>query len=277
MLQLPMPILREKHPLLYSLNLERHRMTRTARHLMSRTRFSNVRHETRKTDRIFAHKSLLLRKLGDTDMRLQVNKVTNLRIAAEKLNGLLIRPGETFSFWRSIGRPTESEGYLTGMLLADGAVKEGIGGGLCQMANLLYWMALHSPLTVVERHHHSLDVFPDSGRTLPFGSGASVFFNYIDLQFRNDTATTFRLRVWVDTHHLHGELHVDALPALAYHVEERDHRFFKDADNAWWRENRLHRISIDRRTGKVVQDSLIAHNIAKVLYSMDSASEASST
>ena len=50
-----------------------------------------------------------------------------------------------------------------------GEVKTSIGGGICQLANLLYWMALHTPLEVIERHHHSFDPFPDSGRTLPFG------------------------------------------------------------------------------------------------------------
>ena len=50
-----------------------------------------------------------------------------------------------------------------------------MGGGLCQLANLLYWMALHTPLAVVERHHHSFDPFPDENRTLPSGRAAVSF------------------------------------------------------------------------------------------------------
>lgn len=261
-----MPILREAHPLLYPLNLERHRLMRSARTFVSKDRFSRVRDGISTPHRVVSHASLLLRKLGDADMRLQVNKVTNLRLAAKKLDGMVIRAGETFSFWRAIGRPTERDGYLTGMLLADGAVREGVGGGLCQMANLLYWMALHGPLTVTERHHHSLDVFPDSGRVLPFGSGASVFYNYVDLRFRNDTSAAFRLRVGVGAGHLRGELLAETPPALKYHVKERDHRFFKDADGAWWRENRLYQVAVDRRTGETISDDLIVHNVAKVLY-----------
>ena len=45
------------------------------------------------------------------------------------------------------------------------------GGGLCQLSNLIYWMTLHTPLTITERYRHSYDVFPDSNRTQPFGSG----------------------------------------------------------------------------------------------------------
>jgi vancomycin resistance protein VanW len=200
------------------------------------------------------------------DQRLQINKVTNLRLAAAKFDGQVIRPGKTFSFWHCLGRPTERRGYLTGLLLADGAACEGTGGGLCQMANLLYWLALHSPLTVTERHHHSLDVFPDSGRVLPFGSGASVFYNYVDLQFRNDTKLTLRFRVKVDEEHLHGELWTDELSELSYHVQERDHRFYQDESGTWWRENRLYQIAVDRTSGNTIDEKLIVHNVSKVLY-----------
>ena len=58
-------------------------------------------------------------------------------------------------------------------------------------------MTLHTPLTVVERYRHSYDVFPDSGRTQPFGSGATCVYPYRDLMIRNDTQTTFRLHVTV--------------------------------------------------------------------------------
>lgn len=130
------------------------------------------------------HQSLLRRKLGNSNPQLQENKITNLKIATSKIDGVIIKPGETFSFWKLVGRTTKSKGYIEGMQLKMREVKTGIGGGICQLANLLYWMALHTPLTVVERHHHSFDPFPDSGRTLPFGSGASVFYNYVDLRFK---------------------------------------------------------------------------------------------
>ena len=60
------------------------------------------------------------------------------------------------------------------MLLKNGTVQYGCGGGLCQLSNLIFWMTLHTPLEVKERHRHGYDVFPDSNRTQPFGSGAIV-------------------------------------------------------------------------------------------------------
>jgi vancomycin resistance protein VanW len=113
---------------------------------------------------IFKHKTPLLRELKDVDMWLQHNKVKNLKIASNRLNKLLIKPGETFSYWRLIGNTTKRKGYVDGMILFYGKVTTGVGGGLCQLSDLIYWMTLHSPLTVTERYRHSYDVFPDSKR-----------------------------------------------------------------------------------------------------------------
>src|SRR5690606_11218439 len=111
--------------------------------------------------------------LAGLDPHLQRNKVVNLRLAAASLDGVLLRPGERLSFWRLVGPPTRRRGFVEGLVLNQGALSVGVGGGLCQMTNLLYWMTLHTPLTVVERWRHSYDVFPDEGRTQPFGSGAT--------------------------------------------------------------------------------------------------------
>ena len=61
----------------------------------------------------------------------QHNKVTNLRLAIAHLVGLLIRPGQTFSIWYLVGRPTTRKGYLPGLVLNQGKITNGIGGGLC--------------------------------------------------------------------------------------------------------------------------------------------------
>ena len=64
------------------------------------------------------------------------------------------------SYWYLIGKPTAGKGYLPGMILRNGGYLAATGGGLCQLSNLIYWMTLHTPLTVVERHRHGYDVFP---------------------------------------------------------------------------------------------------------------------
>jgi vancomycin resistance protein VanW len=154
---------------------------------------------------IFTHRTPLLRRLKDVDMWLQHNKVKNLQIAVRRLNGLILRPGETFSYWRLIGNPTRRKGYVEGMVLFYGQVRTGVGGGLCQLSNLIYWMTLHTPLIVTERHRHSYDVFPDADRTQPFGTGATCAYNYLDLQIYNSTPQVYQLVVELTDTHLVGE------------------------------------------------------------------------
>ena len=133
--------------------------------------------KTRKEERLpcvqFSHATPLMRHLRGEEMVWQENKVTNLKLAVSRLDGLILKPGETFSYWRLIGRPTARKGYKEGMVLFLGRIGGDIGGGLCQLSNLIFWMTLHTPLTVTERYRHSHDVFPDSNRTQPFGSGAT--------------------------------------------------------------------------------------------------------
>ena len=144
-----------------------------------------------------SHKTPLLRHLRGEDMELQRNKVVNLRLAVEKLDGVLLRPGETLSYWRLIGKPSARRGYLPGMVLFLGRIGSDVGGGLCQLSNLIFWMTLHTDLTVVERYRHSHDVFPDAHRSQPFGTGATCAYPHRDLMLRNDTQETYQLRLWV--------------------------------------------------------------------------------
>lgn len=212
---------------------------------------------------VFTHRSLLLRPLKDVQMQLQYNKITNLRLAAERIDGLLIRPGETFSFWYRVGAPSARKGYLEGLVLESGKVGSGIGGGLCQMGNLLYWMALHSPLTVVERWRHSYDVFPDVNRTLPFGSGATLAYNYIDLQLKNETNQVFQLQVGLDETHLLGAILSDSSWPETYEVLERDHLFRQEPWGGYSRHNRLVRL-VHSDAG--TREEFVTENHALLMY-----------
>jgi vancomycin resistance protein VanW len=257
----------EFHPLVYKARIRQKRLTRSVADLVSVRRFAS-RIQTENLPFTYKkHQSLLRRKLGNSDPELQENKIKNLQIACPTIDGILIRPGETFSFWKRLGEATAKRGYHDGMQLSRGEVVRGVGGGLCQLANLLYWMALHTPLKVVERHHHSFDPFPDENRTLPFGSGAGVFFNYIDLRFFNPTDAMIQLRVWLTEEHLKGAIYTDREPAYSYHILERNHRFLAQGDKNF-RENEIWRETIDRRTGNRVAEELIVRNFAEVKYAL---------
>lgn len=211
------------------------------------------------------HRTVLLRQLKDVDMRLQHNKIINLKIAVERIDGVIIQPGETFSFWRLVGKPTRRKGYVPGMVLHYGKYKEGVGGGLCQLTNLLYWMALHSPLEVKERHRHSYDVFPDSGRTQPFGSGATCAFNYLDLCLFNPTEEPVQIHAFVTKRDLVGELRSPALAPYRYEVYEREHRITREYWGGHIRHNLIYR-RIFNPDGEMIKDEYVTENHALMMY-----------
>ena len=211
------------------------------------------------------HQSVLLRKLGDVDMQLQVNKVKNLQIALEKINGILIQPGEIFSFWELVGKPTAQKGYLEGVLISKGKVKVGIWGGLCQLGNLLYWMFLHLPVEIIERHRHSYDLFPDSGRVLPFASGATVFYNYVDLKVKNTLEYPIQIKLWTDEKYLKGQIRSPQAKEVKIHVFEEDHCFIR-YQGRFWRYNTIKKTN--KKWGKE-EAILISENLVPVMYQVN--------
>lgn len=212
------------------------------------------------------HQSVLFRTLGDSDIRLQEQKVKNIQRAIDDLQGLIIRPGEIFSLWHVLGRPTRKKGYVDGMLLSNGRVVEGLGGGLCQLSNFLCWLLLHAPTQVVERYHHSLDVFPDSGRTLPFGSGATIVYNIVDLRIKNTSREPLQLNLWVTEKYLKGQLRSLAPLQSKYHLAEKYHYFVKHR-NTFYRYNQIWRD--ERISGKLVGQEHVFTNFAPVLYAVN--------
>lgn len=242
------------------------RVLRHVQGLSRRQRFAAELQNEKLPYRVYKHQSVLIRKLGDADLQLQYNKVENVKLALIRLNGILIRPGETFSFCRLVGNPTRRKGYLEGMLLANGEARSGIGGGICQIANLIHWLCIHSPLTVTERHHHGFDPFPDSGRVVPFGSGASIFYNYIDYRFRNDTERTFQLLFWLDKKCVNGDLRVDQELPYTYHIEERNHAFLR-VNGGYYRTNELWRKKVKKKgSGDILEQICLQRTCLPVKY-----------
>lgn len=259
------PRLTQRYPALYPLAVK---LLQGKRHLAWRrrgTRWVSERRSDPLPFRVKQHKSLLLRTLVPDQMWLQHNKVTNLRLASAQVDAVLIRPGETFSFNKVIGNCTRRKGYVEGMRLSGGAARPGVGGGICQLANLLHWMVLHSPLTVVERSEHSFDPFPDNGRVLPWGVGCSIAYNYVDFVVRNDTEATYQLFVRVGERYLDGELRTDREPEHTFRVFAKDECFMRYAGE-YYRRNEIWRTLVDRRTGQRVRDEPVKENFALVKY-----------
>ena len=111
---------------------------------------------------------------------LEAGRIQNLRMAARRLDGVLLAPGQVFSFWKHVGQATPRRGFARGRLLREGCLVPAVGGGLCQMSNALYEVALQADLEIIERWAHSRTI-PGSAAAL--GRDATVAWNYIDLRF----------------------------------------------------------------------------------------------
>ena len=98
----------EISPFTYRLSMEKEILKRHIQDLVHRTHFASERTDTPLSVLVYRHNSLIRRRLGNVNMQLQENKATNLALAVKHIDGLLIRPGETFSVWKLIGRTTES-------------------------------------------------------------------------------------------------------------------------------------------------------------------------
>ncbi len=209
---------------------------------------------------VFCHQSLILRPLSGVDMRLRIN----LQLAIQHLDKMVIQPKETFSIWKNVGRPTHSKGYLEGLILNQGKIESGTGGGLCQLGNLLYWIFAHSPLTITERYRHGFDVFPDVNRKVPFGAGATLSYNYIDLQAFNPTENSFQILLNLNDKYLVGELYSQKPIYSQFKIEERDARIQQQYWGGYTRHNRIIQIE-EKANGEIIEKEL-ASNHAIMMY-----------
>ena len=152
----------EISPTTYKISVEKGILLRNIKDLFSNEDFASEKIEDKLPYTIYKHNSLIRRKLGNVNMELQENKAVNLSIAAPKVSGIIIKPGETFSLWKLVKRCSEKYGYKEGLTISFDRPTSGIGGGLCQLSNLIHWMILHTDMEITEHHHHDeMDLFPD--------------------------------------------------------------------------------------------------------------------
>ncbi len=256
----------EISPFTYRLSMEKEILKRHLKDMLGKTNFAKEQTAEPLPVLVYSHNSLIRRRLGNVNMQLQENKAVNLSLAVKQIDGLLIRPGETFSVWKRVGRTTKRKGYKEGLTIAKGQPSQGIGGGLCQLSNLIHWMVLHSDLTITEHHHHDgLDLFPDFGRQIPFGTGTSISYNYIDYRVRNDTTNTYQLHLWVEGEYLCGELRATSVLPHTFHIHAENEHFDLE-DGVYYRNGQVYRDIIDRVSGKCVEQQLIRTNHARVMY-----------
>ena len=122
-----------------------------------------------------------------------VNRDSNIRLICKMINGLVLQPGETFSFNGHIGQRTAAKGFMPAGSISDGILIQELGGGICQPNTTLCQAVLKADLEIVERSPHS---WPSD--YVPVGLDATVNWPGADFKFRNDTSYPVAIVSWYD-------------------------------------------------------------------------------
>lgn len=255
-------------PLTYEISKSKEICKRHIQDLTGKEKFSTLKQKEKLPNVVFSYSSTLIKKGKGIDPVLQKNKARNIRLASAKINGLIIRSGETFSFWKTVGKTTKRRGYRDGRIIIGDKLMPGLGGGLCNLGNTIHLLVLHSPLTVTEFHSHSDALAPDHGKRVPFSSGTSVSYNYIDYRFKNNTDQNVQLLLWCEKGKLCGELRSEKEFPHYYEIIEENHHFHQEKEK-FFRISQIYRNVIDRSTGKITDKELIRDNHSEVMYDYD--------
>ncbi len=124
-------------------------------------------------------------------------RMKNVKVAASRFHGIVIKPGETFSFNAFLGEVSKEEGFEEGLIIVGNRTIKGVGGGVCQVSTTAYQAALKAGFPIVERLPHGYRVgYYERG--MGAGLDATVFEPYVDLKFVNDTAGHLLIETYYD-------------------------------------------------------------------------------
>lgn len=254
-------------PFAYAISVRKQIIMRHIHNFLHKENYATTRQEAPMPALIHAYSCNMIKRGPGIDLKLQVNKAENIRLACKRMNQLVIRPGESFSFWHYVGKTSRKNGFAEGRVIVNGKLVAGTGGGLCNLANAIHLLAMHSPLTMTELHHHSDALAPDpDGKRTPYSAGTSVNYNYLDLRFRNDTGQPVQLLAWCEGDELHAELRTTQEYPYTYRIVEEDHHFHKSESGQYYRLSKIYRETIARPTGEVVKKELKWDNRSKVMF-----------
>lgn len=210
----------------------------------------------------------LIKRAPGINLTHQQNKAKNIEIACGKINGIIIQPGEEFSFWQTVGKITKRKGYKEGRVIIANRLTAGLGGGLCNLSNAIHLLVLHSPLEVVEFHEHSDALGPDEGKRVPFSAGTSVSYNNIDYKFKNNSDQNVQLLTWCENERLYVELRCENEFPYTFDIIEEDHHFKKENEK-FYRNSKIYKRTFDRQSGKELKKELVLDNHSKVMFDYD--------
>ncbi|MBR2877449.1 MAG: VanW family protein [Clostridia bacterium] len=255
-------------PTCYKISLQKEIVKRHIKNHLSEEKFSKEKSQEKLPNLVYSHSSNMIKRAPGVDLTLQYNKAINIKLASEKINGIIIHPGEVFSFWETVGKTSKRRGYKEGRVIRKNKLVAGTGGGLCNLGNTVHLLVLHSPLEVTEFHSHSDALAPDEGGRVPFSAGTSVSYNNIDFKFKNNTDQDVQLLLWCEEETLFAELRSEREFPESYKIVEEDHHFQKEGEK-FFRVSKIYKESTNKENGDVVEKTLVWDNHSEVMFDYD--------
>ena len=253
------------NPFFYNISMYKGIFLRNIKDLFSKTKFAKTKQQEKLRNIVSDYNSVIIKKGKGIDPITQENKSVNIKLASSKITGIIIKPGEVFSFWRTVGTVNKRKGYKEGRVIKQNKLVKGTGGGLCNLANTINNLILHSPLEIIEFHKHSDALACDIGHRVPMANGTSVSYNYIDYRFKNNTDQNVQLLLWCDEGKLYGELRSEKEFPLEYKIEEENHHF-EEENGEYYRISKIYRNTINKSTKEILEKELIWDNHSLVMF-----------
>lgn len=252
-------------PFLLPLRLKQKKLFFYLKMEMDNNRYANTMNPKELPYPVYYASFPMINEKSGYDIAYQHNKVFNLKLAAKTMNGILIHPGETFSFWQ-LARYAEKEiSYKDGLCLVDGKIVGTAGGGLCQLSDLLFWMFLHTPLDITERHAHTVKNFPTPD--VPAGSDATIREGWLDLKVTNRTGVVYQVNLDFKDDDMTGRITADQKPYCRYETEARNFGYIRK-NGALYERACIYRIGIDKGTNETRSEDLLFEDCCRIGYEL---------
>ncbi|MGB4919950.1 MAG: VanW family protein [Lactococcus raffinolactis] len=252
-------------PTCYAISVKKENLKRHLQDLKRKENFATDFQKEKLTYVVSERSSNMIKRAEGVDLASQFNKAKNIELACQKLNGLVIKPGEVFSFWKLVGKISEKKGYKAGRVIERNKLILGIGGGICNLANTINLLVIHSPLLITEFHTHSDALAPDETGRIPLNAGTSVSYNHIDYRFKNTTNQSFQLMLWCEGEVLHAALRSERELPYTYDILEENHHFTKEKEK-FYRISKIYKATLSKTSGDMVEKTLIWDNHSEVMF-----------
>lgn len=154
----------------------------------------------------------------EIELRSDTDELANVQIAAQAIDGIIVRPCEVFSFNATVGPRTEDRGFRSGLMFERGEVVSGVGGGICIVSTALFNAAARSGLKILDRGPHSGPV-----RYAEPGMDAAVVYGCKDMSFKNDTDTPVMIRSTADGDRLTVSVMGKKQPGRSVEIVQKDY------------------------------------------------------